>query len=74
MIYSFIIGLLDLKRMLVTPNNIDFIAAHYAFYFSNEFKITYNDYVGIILPYEYYTNVSNSDILIYISYLPQSIF
>ena len=68
------IGFLDLKRMLVTPNNINFISAHYAVYFTNQFEISNKDYVGISLPYKYYSNVSDTDLLIYFSYLPQGYY
>lgn len=71
-----------MKRVLVTPNYVDFPAAHYAFYYTNELPIDINDYIGMILPIDFndtqasyetsHPNISSNDFTCYISYLPSS--
>ena len=74
---------LDLKRVLATPNNINFPAAHYAFYFTNDLPIEKNDYIGMGLPRQpnetdqsvynqSHPNVGSSDFSCYVSLLPSS--
>ena len=64
---------MNLKRLLVTPNTIGSISAHYAFYFSNQFPIKYNDNVGGNFSSENYTIDAFGQYICNLYYLPKGV-
>lgn len=62
-----------MKRILVTPNNINFPGAHYAFYFSNSISILQDDSLGIFLSNEIFgPNIPHTNMSCFLSFLPNS--
>lgn len=53
---------------------MNFVSAHYAFYFRNEFPIQKDDYIAVYLPPEFYPTVNDTDVMCAISYLPQGLY
>lgn len=61
---------MNIERLLVTPNNIEFPSAHYAFYFKNSVKILKDDLIGTFLSSTVFKEVPTTELSCYISYLP----
>lgn len=68
-------GLLDVKRILVTPNNINIPSAHYAFYFENKNRIESRSRIQVEFNATEFTElITLTDFEAYLMLLPNSNF